>query len=188
MLMRKRVCVFAVLLVFLFSGCSNTGEKSTAYNIDYDNPESVYSAAQAMYQKDDIYNAIILFERLPDYKESQTYINEINCLIELTGNYSMWNGADFTTRVYVTPKYLQISGNKDSYYSEYEIVKFQTNLVSSDDLCIYYPDFASATGKGLLLSKGSEHTTLWEVIEYDENNNEFTLGDFHWLMADSENE
>lgn len=184
----KKFFPILIIILLMLTGCNNHSEKATIGKVDYDNPESVYSAAQEMYDKKDIYNAIHLFERIPDYKDSQTCINEINCLIRLTGNYSMWNGADFTTRVYVTPKNLQISGSKDSYYSEYKIVKFQTNLVSSDDLCIYYPEFASSTGKGKLLSKGSEHTTLWEVTEYDENKNEFVLGEFHWLMSDSENE
>ena len=36
-----------------------------------------------MYDKKDIYNAIVLFERIPDYKDSQICIDEIKIEIIL---------------------------------------------------------------------------------------------------------
>ena len=181
----KRIVSLVVIILLVLSGCSSESN-SNSYNVDYDDPESVYSAAQTMYKKQDVYNAKILFESISEYKDSQVCINKINCLIDLIGNYSMWNGSDFSTKVYVTPKYLQISGDKNLYYSDYEIVKFHTSNVSSDDLCIYYPKFTSSTGEGFILIKGSENITLFEVTKYDDNKNEYILGDFYWLMSDSQ--
>ena len=92
-IMKKILIIICLITLITFSGCGSN-KKTTSNNVDYNNPESIYSAAQIMYNKKDIYNAIVLFERIPDYKDSQICIDEINCLIELTGTYSVWGDSD----------------------------------------------------------------------------------------------
>lgn len=82
----KRIVSLVVIILLVLSGCSSESN-SNSYNVDYDDPESVYSAAQTMYKEQDVYNAKILFESIPEYKDSQVCINKINCLIDLIGNY-----------------------------------------------------------------------------------------------------
>lgn len=178
--MKKLLIIVCIITLIFSSGCSSD-KKSTSYNVDYDNPESVYSAAQIMYENKDIYNAIVLFERIPDYKDSQICIDEINCLMELTGNYSVCGDSDI--KIYVSPKHMEISGNNDTYYSNYEIVKFNTQYVNSDDLCIYYRSWNSSNGEGYILIKGSEHISLFEVTKYNEETQIFTIDDFYWLES-----
>lgn len=180
MIMKNILIIICLITLITFSGCSSN-KNTTSNNVDYNNPESIYSAAQIMYDKKDIYNAIVLFERIPDYKDSQICIDEINCLIELTGTYSVWGDSDI--KVYVSPKYMEISGYTDTYYSNYEIVKFNTQYVNSEDLCIYYQNINSSNGAGYVLIKGSEHITLYEVTNYDEEMQVFTLDDFYWLES-----
>lgn len=81
----KRIVSLVVIILLVLSGCSSESN-SNSYNVDYDDPESVYSAAQTMYKKQDVYNAKILFESIPEYKDSQICINKINCLIDLICN------------------------------------------------------------------------------------------------------
>lgn len=185
--MKKIYLTLIVLILFVLSGCNANSSKdnSNIYaNVDLNNPESVYSAAQELYNKKEIIDAKSMFNNIPDYKDSENYIKKIDCITELLGNYTLWGDNDI--EVYVTQKYLGIIGENNKYYTDYDVVEFRTNYAGSDDLCIFYPEFSSTTGGGVLLIKDSKNISLWTVKGYDDTLKEYILDGFKWLIPENE--
>ena len=53
MIMKNILIIICLITLITFSGCSSN-KNTTSNNVDYNNPESIYSAAQIMYDKKDI--------------------------------------------------------------------------------------------------------------------------------------